>query len=277
MHTTIASAFTSSLALFLCACRGDCPEGFLRDNDGNCIEVGDGDADTDTDSDTDTDADTDADSDSDSDTDADSDADSDSDADTDADSDSDCDTVLLTADEDAMLNEEAPTTNFGTGWYLSVGASASSRKRDLLRFDVGAFEGATVTAASLTFYAMSGTCRSSWDSHDCGYDLVVEAHEVTSGWSEGSATWASMPAFTASPEDGVTVNEPYGASGSAYQLDVTDLAASWAAGTNHGLMLKADATGQTTGGSQVDVTLGASDAASGAPDHPATLAVDFCY
>ncbi len=63
----------------------DCPEGFLRDNDGNCIEVDESDADTDTDSDTDADSDTDGDTDADSDTDSDADSDADTDADTDTD------------------------------------------------------------------------------------------------------------------------------------------------------------------------------------------------
>ncbi len=65
----------------------DCPEGFLRDNNDNCIEVDESDADTDTD--TDADSDTDGDTDSDTDADGDSDADADSDADTDADTDTD--------------------------------------------------------------------------------------------------------------------------------------------------------------------------------------------
>jgi V8-like Glu-specific endopeptidase len=43
----------------------DCPEGFLRDNNDNCIEVDDSDADTDTDSDTDADSNSDTDADGD--------------------------------------------------------------------------------------------------------------------------------------------------------------------------------------------------------------------
>lgn len=70
----------------------DCPDGYLRDNDGNCLQVDSGDADTDTDSDADADADSDADSDSDTDADSDADSDTDSDSDTDADTDSDTDT-----------------------------------------------------------------------------------------------------------------------------------------------------------------------------------------
>jgi hypothetical protein len=68
-----------SLIALLLACQpANCPDGFLRDNDGNCLQV-DGDADTDADSDTDTDTDADSDSDSDSDTDTDTDTDADTD------------------------------------------------------------------------------------------------------------------------------------------------------------------------------------------------------
>jgi len=79
----------------------DCPEGFLRDNNDNCIEVDESDADTDTDSD--------ADSDTDSDTDADSDTDSDSD--TDADPDNDGDGYPASEDCDDVDNDVNPGAN----------------------------------------------------------------------------------------------------------------------------------------------------------------------
>ena len=67
-----------TMILGLACQKPDCPEGFLMNNDGLCIEVSDdsgieGDTDTDTDADSDTDADADGDSDADTDSDTDTD------------------------------------------------------------------------------------------------------------------------------------------------------------------------------------------------------------
>ena len=158
-------------------------------------------------------------------------------------------TTTLYADEDVRTSEENATTNY-EGNPLYVGASAVGRGRSYISFDSSTFTGAEITSALLTVYAASGTCHSSSNNHDCNYNLVVDAHEVTSTWDAATATWNSVPSYDTTVLDSVTMNEAFGGGGS-YTFDVTSLVQTWADGSNYGVLLKADSTGEDTS-NQVD-------------------------
>ncbi len=194
--------------------------------------------------------------------------------------DSDCEECMnysttITTTEDAFLRQEAPSTNYDES-YLNIGASSCCVGRSIIYFDSSEFEGAEITSATLTFYAMSGTCRSSYSSSDCGYDLVVEGHEVQDSWSASTVTWNTTPSYNSTAVDSTTVNEERGASDVPYPLTVTSMVQDWADGSNYGVLLKADSSGETTGGSQKDVTIGAANPSGGSPDSPAELYVEYC-
>ncbi len=161
--------------------------------------------------------------------------------------------TTLSTDIDTRTSEEAPTTNYNSS-PLYVGASSSGRGRSYVSFDSTVFEGTEITSALLTIYAVGGTCHSSSNNHDCNHDLVVEAHELSSSWNAATLTWNSAPSYDSSVVDSVTMNEAYGGGGS-YTFDVTSLVQTWADGTNYGVLLKADGTGESTS-NQVDVSIG---------------------
>lgn len=162
-------------------------------------------------------------------------------------------TTTLYADTDSRTSEENPTTSYN-GYALYVGASSVGRGRSYISFDSSTFTGAEVTSALLTIYAAGGSCHSSSNNRDCGYDIVVDAHEITSTWGAATVTWNSAPSYDASVLDSVTMNEAYGGGGN-YTFDITSLVQTWADGSNDGVLLKGDSTGESTS-NQVDVGIG---------------------
>jgi hypothetical protein len=184
--------------------------------------------------------------------------------------------VSIATADDARLWEEGANTNYDQHW-LYIGASAGGRHRSLVWFDLSTVEGADIAEATLLFTTMSGTCRSSWDSTDCGYDRVLEVHRITDSWSAGTVTWDSAPGFDTAVVGSTVVNEPYGSFGVEYTVDITSLVEDWltGAGANYGLMLKSDDAGEATGGSQRDVGIGSSNPHTGDP-YPAVLQVAVC-
>ncbi|MBI5002454.1 DNRLRE domain-containing protein [Candidatus Woesearchaeota archaeon] len=176
-------------------------------------------------------------------------------------------TTTLYADEDVRTSEENATTNYN-GYSLYVGASTVGRGRSYISFDSSTFTGAEVTSALLTIYAASGTCHSSSNNHDCNHDLVVDAHEITSTWSAATATWNSVPSYDTTVLDSATMNEAFGGGGS-YTFDVTSLVQTWADGSNYGVLLKADSTGESTS-NQVDAGIESIETGL-----PATLEVTY--
>lgn len=158
-------------------------------------------------------------------------------------------TTSLFTDTDTRTSEESPTTNYN-GNPLYVGASSSGKGRSYVSFDSTEFESAEILSAALTIYAAGGTCHSSSNNHDCNHDLVIDAHEITAPWDAATLTWNSAPSYDSTVVDSMTMNEAYGGGGS-YTFDITSLVQTWADGTNYGVLLKADSTGESTS-NQVD-------------------------
>jgi hypothetical protein len=89
---------------------------------------------------------------------------------------------------DVWVNQDNPTANYGSATYFSV-KDRSSLAESFLKFsdsDFSQLAGLPISSASLCLYQYQGT-YSPGDS--------VNIHQVTSSWSQDSATWNLKPAF----------------------------------------------------------------------------------
>lgn len=92
--------------------------------------------------------------------------------------------------QDTLLSKGAPTNNYAGHSTLNVGMNTtSSGYRSLLKFDTSVIPAdADVRAADLNLHFAS-----SFGSDTNAVPL--SAHEVTSSWSESTATWNTMPSY----------------------------------------------------------------------------------
>ena len=113
--------------------------------------------------------------------------------------------LAFTAAADAWIEQDLPTTNFGTGTSIQV--DGSPVKRSLMRFSVTGTGTGGVAKATLRLFC---TNPSSFGG---------EVRSVTATWSETGVTWNTSPAFgssTVASLGSVVV-------GAWYDLDVTSL------------------------------------------------------
>lgn len=145
--------------------------------------------------------------------------------------DQDCSVLQLTG-----LNNDDPTlycgrSASGGGGYLSrafvrfnIAALPSSPSKVLLRLYQGSISGDSLTQ-------------------------TIGVYQLTSSWTETGPTWASQPTFNTTPYGSIAIAPPVddgkgGAGGYSgwVECDITALYNAWKAGTNYGLMLRADET-----------------------------------
>ncbi|WP_428269327.1 DUF7594 domain-containing protein [Haliangium sp.] len=117
-----------------------------------------------------------------------------------------CDTarVSLAPSDDTEARAKKPDTSYGGQDPITSVASALAEERLLLRFDLSAAPGSSVSQAILRLYSNdpSGVC-----------DLVRIDDD---GWSEDTLTWNDMPA------PGVSLGAVSGVAGGWVYVDVTD-------------------------------------------------------
>ncbi|MBN0043056.1 DNRLRE domain-containing protein [Streptomyces actuosus] len=87
--------------------------------------------------------------------------------------------------QDAMVLAEAPTTNYGNSWKLSVGRTSSGAARSLIEFPLDEIpSGTQIDAARLEMYYDN--------THTTGgTNVPIEVHQATGAWDESTATWDS--------------------------------------------------------------------------------------
>ncbi len=170
---------------------------------------------------------------------------------------------------DNLLLEDSPGTNFRDS-HINIGANATGRDRGLLAFDVSEFADSSLQSATLRLWVEDGPCRFSWDSTDCGYQLVIEVHEILDPWDPSSVTWDTQPDFDLSAASSTSVSSDQ----SWVDLDVTDVVQGWLEddARNNGLLLKSDSAGEETGGSSISIYMGTLEYPS--PARPATLELE---
>jgi hypothetical protein len=115
--------------------------------------------------------------------------------------------------DDAWINGNAPTTNFGSATSLIV--HNYGPKFTLLRFDAATIVGKTVKQADLVIFVRS-----------LGAAGALVVYPVASSWNEGTVTWARQPPTEAN----AVANVELTTAGAAVRIDVTSVVQRWADG-----------------------------------------------
>lgn len=142
-------------------------------------------------------------------------------------------TQTVMADADSYVDEQQPNNNFGSSTSLRVQSRGGGRnQRALVHFPFPVAPFCAVTSATL---------RLSTGSGDAGRTL--QAYQVATAWTEGTATWATQP---------LTVGSPSTTTSAAgwVQFDVTAQTQSLFSGLNSGFLVKDAAESQNPPRSQ---------------------------
>jgi len=128
--------------------------------------------------------------------------------------------------QDVEIYSGATGTNYNSTYQLKVGTESTNTWRSLVKFPLtGIPAGTPIDDAQLQLYYS----QTHWD---WSYDVALEARRVTTGWSESSATWASMNANIAAQPAGNMITVDDGDAG-------TSFSGSWPYSTNATLTPKA--------------------------------------
>jgi hypothetical protein len=115
--------------------------------------------------------------------------------------------------DDAWINGNAPTTNFGMATTLTV--HNYGPKFSLIRFDAAAIAGKTVQQANLVIFVRS-----------LGSAGTLTVYPIVSSWNESTVTWARQPPTEAAAIANIALtNAP-----DLVEIDVTSVVQRWADG-----------------------------------------------
>ncbi len=137
--------------------------------------------------------------------------------------DQDCSAVQL-----SNSNDNTDALYFGRDTLINGG----SLWRAFIRFNIGALP-TNPSSVKLRVWVSS-------TQYDDSASFSI--HQVTSSWTETGPTWSSQPTYNTSPASAIAITPqgPKAPPGGWYECDITNLYNTWKAGTNYGLMIKAD-------------------------------------
>ncbi len=145
----------------------------------------------------------------------------------------------LTATEDAMIYQASATTNYGGDTNFQVGdysATGTQELRTVIKFDVSSLAGQSINSAILKLEVRSSSSP----------PVVINAHRLTTNWSESTVTWNSPWSTAGGNYDATTAGSAtfttplsLGSPTETMSIDITSLVQNWASGTypNYGLVL----------------------------------------
>ena len=142
-----------------------------------------------------------------------------------------------------MLYSSNPTTTYGSALNLQAGAFSAGSQflHSVLKFDVSSLTGQTISSATIDVEVRSSS----------NAPITINAHRLTTNWTEGSVTWNSPWSAAGGDYDPTVVgsasftsNLSLGDPTETMSIDITDLVQGWIDGTypNYGLVLR-DASG----------------------------------
>ncbi|WP_157745880.1 golvesin C-terminal-like domain-containing protein [Micromonospora purpureochromogenes] len=90
------------------------------------------------------------------------------------------------AGQDAMVVSDGPSSNYGTGWNLSVGTTDLAAARSLVKFNLSSIPAnTTIDSASLQMYYDTTHTTNA-------YDVPIEVREVITAWDESTVNWTQV-------------------------------------------------------------------------------------
>ena len=130
-------------------------------------------------------------------------------------------TQTVAANEDAYVDENAPTANYGNAASLQIQSRQGGRnRRTLVHFSLPSAPFCSVTSATLRLWATAATAG-----------RTLQAYQAATPWTEGTVTWLTQPLATGSPS---TTTSATG----WIQFDVTAQAQLMFLGVNTGFVVK---------------------------------------
>lgn len=146
--------------------------------------------------------------------------------------------VLSTSQEAAIANgsyADNTNTSFGRGFYLVLNLPGSPRSIGLVQFDVSAYTGETVEAATLSLYKDSNPDA----------DGIYNMYRITSAWapSENFTFNSSAPTYDLTPVASLTFGDEL----NVYRdWNVSSVLQGWLSGDyeNHGLWIERESGGE---------------------------------
>ena len=130
---------------------------------------------------------------------------------------------------DTYVDQNNPTSNYGSQYFMKVGSFGGTPNRGLFKFDLAAIPaGTNISQATLSTYFF--LCNTS------GTTTNLTAYRISGSWDELTATWNTQPAYA----------EAYGSAAFTVcstgwkSTDVTALVQAWVNGTypNYGILLR---------------------------------------
>jgi hypothetical protein len=136
---------------------------------------------------------------------------------------------------DTYVNQNAATTNYGSGTTMTTNVRSSQERDVLVQFDLsGIPAGSAINSATLELYNTTAPAST----------YTVNVMRNTAGWVETSVTWNTKPAYDSTIVAQITPTTAVGWK----TWTVTPAAQGWFAGTyaNYGFTLKPNATSGST-------------------------------
>ncbi|MBW2999037.1 DNRLRE domain-containing protein, partial [Candidatus Woesearchaeota archaeon] len=108
------------------------------------------------------------------------------------------------AGTDAFINQNTPTTNFGSQTFLAAGESGGNYAALLVKFNLSHIpSGADITIAKLKLYF--------YDSPTNPTNTInLSTRRITSSWDESTVNWNTRPSYTVAYSDKITLTNSYG-------------------------------------------------------------------
>jgi hypothetical protein len=143
-------------------------------------------------------------------------------------------TLTFTATQDAYVNQQFPSTNYGTADLL-VGTLSGNIRRSLLQFDLAALpSNAVVVSATLELYQIVNLAN----KPEATQVITPQFEAILAAWSESTVNWNNQPLAESRGDPAYTVFGP-----GYNKFDVTHIAQAWKSGAviNNGLRMRNDA------------------------------------
>jgi hypothetical protein len=147
---------------------------------------------------------------------------------------------------DTVLSEAAPSSPGGASSVMEAGVDASGYRRyALVQFDLSALPSATTVPSLASLNASGVRINSAYMTLSEGStqpdgSATVNVHNVTSSWSEATATWNSPPTWDPSVAASFGNAYPAVVPDTLPNVSILSLVQGWATtpSTNHGLLLE---------------------------------------
>ena len=142
-------------------------------------------------------------------------------------------TLLVTATQDAYVNQAFPSTNYGTA-DLHVGTWNGNIRRSLVQFDLSALPAnAVVVSATMELYWIVNLAN----APQATQAITPQVEAILAAWGESTVNWTNQPLAESRGDPAYSLVYP-----GYNKFDVTQIAQAWKSGAviNNGIRVRND-------------------------------------